>query len=101
MKNKTILTSIILTTLLAGCAVFQDRQRTGEYIDDTGITASIKSSLIAEPNLNASEIHVNTFKDTVQLSGFVSTHEQARAAERIARNTKGVQKVENNIKVQR
>lgn len=101
MRNQKILTTVILTTLLAGCAVFQDRESPGEYVDDAGTTASIKSALIAEPTLNATEIHVDTFKDTVQLSGFVSTHEQARTAERIARNTKGVKRVENSIKVRR
>lgn len=101
MKNQTIFATVLLTTMLTGCAVLEDRQTTREYIDDAGITASIKSSLIAEPSLSATEIHVDTFKDTVQLSGFVRTHDQARTAERIARNTKGVQRVENNIKVRR
>ncbi|MBN9412646.1 MAG: BON domain-containing protein [Candidatus Paracaedimonas acanthamoebae] len=106
MKNKTIFSTIILTTvltgtLLTGCAVFHDRETPGEYIDDSGKTANIKSLLIAEPSLNATEIHVDTFKDTVQLSGFVKTREQANTAERIARQTKGIKKIINNIKVQR
>jgi len=101
MKNQTILSTVILASLLAGCAVFNDRETAGEYIDDSGKTASIKSALIAEPTLRATEIHVDTFKDTVQLSGFVSTYDQVRTAERIARNTSGVKKVENNLKVRR
>ncbi|OJX10979.1 MAG: hypothetical protein BGO77_01860 [Caedibacter sp. 37-49] len=101
MKNRRLLTAAFLTTLLTACAVVQDRETTGQYLDDAGITASIKSSLIAEPTLKATEIHVDTFKNTVQLSGFVSTYDQVRTAERIARNTSGVRKIENNIKIRR
>lgn len=101
MKNQTLFTAVILTGLLSACAVVHDRETPGQYVDDSGITASLKSSLIAEPTLKASEIHVDTFKNTVQLSGFVSTREQARTAERLAKNTSGVKHVENNIKVRR
>jgi len=101
MKKHIIFATAILAALLPGCAVLQDRETTGQYVDDSGKTASIKSALIAEPRLNATEIHVDTFKDTVQLSGFVSTYEQARIAERIARNVQGVKRVENSIKVRR
>lgn len=87
MKNQAILTTIILTTLLAGCDVFHDRETVGEYVDDTGITGSISSAIIQEPSLSKLDIHVETFKDRVQLSGFVRTREQARLAESIARDT--------------
>lgn len=53
--------------------------------------------MIGDPLTKAREIDVNTFKGVVQLSGFVDTPEASQRAEQIARNTKGVVDVKNNL----
>lgn len=88
-----------LTTLTTGCAVIRDQESAGAYIDDASITAAVKAKFVSEKNVDASAISVETMKGTVQLSGFAkSTLEKDRAAQ-IARETKGVMAVRNDILV--
>jgi osmotically-inducible protein OsmY len=74
-------------------------QTAGEYLDDTVITTRVKTAIFDEPTLNSSEIHVETFKGTVQLSGFVSTQAEIDKADEVARSVKNVKSVKNNIQV--
>ncbi len=83
----------------AGCASTPTREGTGEYIDDTVITAKVKASIFNEPTLKASEINVETFKGDVQLSGFVGNPNDATKAVEIARGVKGVTSVKNDVRV--
>ena len=82
--------------VLAGCAPTGTREGTGEYIDDTIITSKIKAAFAADPTVKATEVKVETFKGTVQLSGFVESRESAQKAVQIARQVKGVTEVRNN-----
>jgi len=95
-----------LVTLLAlgtgaatfsGCAGTATRESTGEYIDDATITTKVKASFVKDPLVKALDVKVDTFKGTVQLSGFVDTAEQKARAEQIAAGTTGVSAVKNNI----
>lgn len=81
---------------LAGCAGTSTRSGTGEYIDDTVITSKVKAAFAADPTVKATEVQVETFKGTVQLSGFVESRESAQRAVQIARQVKGVTEVRNN-----
>lgn len=91
----------LLALSLVGCSAMTGRETAGEYLDDTSITADVKAAIFAEPSLHANQIHVETFKNDVQLSGFVDTHQQVRKAGEIARRTEGVRTVKNDIKVRR
>ena len=84
---------------LAGCAGSASKESTGEYIDDSAITTRIKSAMVADKEVSASNISVETFKGTVQLSGFAGSANEADKAESIARNVKGVKQVQNKIQV--
>ena len=48
----------------------------GNAVDDTIITAKIKSALLADPNIKSVDIAVVTRKGEVQLSGFVDNQTQ-------------------------
>ncbi|QNA90788.1 BON domain-containing protein [Massilia sp. Dwa41.01b] len=85
-----------LMCLMAGCAPTAHREGTGEYIDDALITSKVKAAFAADPTVKATEVQVETFKGTVQLSGFVSSRESAQRAVQIARQVKGVSEVRNN-----
>jgi osmotically-inducible protein OsmY len=74
-------------------------QTAGEYLDDTVITTRVKAAIFDEPTLNSSDIHVETFKGTVQLSGFVNTQAETDKADEVARSVKNVKSVKNNIQV--
>jgi osmotically-inducible protein OsmY len=82
--------------LLVGCASTSTREGTGEYLDDTVITSKVKAAFAADPTVKATEVKVETFKGTVQLSGFVESRESAQKAVQLARQVKGVREVRNN-----
>ena len=94
----SFLTALLLLALMA-CAPTEKREGTGEYVDDTVITTKVKAALVADPELKAREINVETFKGTVQLSGFVSSREDIDKAVAVARNVKGVTEVRNSMVV--
>ena len=89
----------ILLVSVVGCAPTQTREGTGEYVDDTVITAKVKAAILNEPGLKSAEINVETFKGTVQLSGFVKEQSDARRAGDLARGIKGVQSVKNDLRM--
>ena len=81
---------------LVACAPTPQREGTGEYIDDTIITGKVKAALVADPDLKATQINVETFKGTVQLSGFVPAEHIGRAVS-LVRRIDGVKDVKNDM----
>ena len=63
----------ILLSSLVGCASTSVQEGTGEFVDNTVITTTVKAAIFTESSLKVSEINVETFKVSVQLSGFVDT----------------------------
>lgn len=104
MKTARGFTSLVASLLIAAlvaCAPTTKREGTGEYIDDTVITGKVKAALIVDPELKATEINVETFKGTVQLSGFVASPEHIAQAVQLARGIRGVKAVKNDIALKR
>ena len=93
------LAAVLLTLALAGCAVTTLHESSGEYLDDTVITARVKASLLTHREVSAAQINVETFKGRVQLSGFVKSKLQRFQAEAIARSVRGVSEVINDIQL--
>ena len=94
----TFLAAMLLATLL-GCAATSKTESTGEYIDDSVITSSVKAAILDHKELKVTEVNVETFKGIVQLSGFVSSQSDINAAVDLARNVKGVKSVKNDMHV--
>jgi osmotically-inducible protein OsmY len=86
----------VLLVSVAACAPTPTREGTGEYIDDTVITSKVKAAFAADPVVKATQVQVETFKGTVQLSGFVDSRESAQRAVDLARGVKGVKSVKND-----
>jgi hyperosmotically inducible protein len=84
---------------LAGCAGTQTRDSTGEYIDDAAITTKVKSAMIADKQVSAYPISVETIKGVVHLTGTADTRAEADKAATIARDVAGVKSVVNKIQV--
>jgi osmotically-inducible protein OsmY len=96
------LSTFILMLLLAsfvGCASTSKQEGTGEYLDDTAITAKVKAAVFSEPTLKSSEINVETFKGVVQLSGFVRSQADINQAVQVARSVTGVKSVKNDMRL--
>jgi hyperosmotically inducible periplasmic protein len=88
-----------VATLSTGCAGTATRESTGEYIDDASTTTKVKAAFVKDPLVKALDVNVDTFKGTVQLSGFVDTAEQKARAAQLAAGISGVAAVKNNITV--
>ena len=72
---------------------------TGQDIDDSALTASVKAKLMDDSTTKAHEINVGTQKGVVQLTGFVdSTASKARAGE-LAGSVDGVATVRNDLEI--
>ena len=102
MKLAQRLSSLLVAAsmlAMVGCASTPAKEGTGEFIDDSVITAKVKASIFNEPTIKASEINVETFKGEVQLSGFVAQPGDAVKAAEIARGVKGVTSVKNDVRV--
>ena len=84
---------------ITACASTPHSEGTGEYLDDTLITSKVKAAILNEPGLKSAEINVETFKGTVQLSGFVSSQENINKAVSLTRGVKGVSAVSNSMKL--
>ena len=98
-KNKwmTALFAAVMLTTVVGCASTSTKEGTGEYFDDSLITTKVKAAILNEKTLSAGEINVETFKGTVQLSGFVKDKEDIAKASSVTRGVKGVKAVKNNL----
>jgi osmotically-inducible protein OsmY len=90
---------VILLASLLGCASTATRESTGEYVDDSVITAKVKAAVFADETLKSAEINVETFKGVVQLSGFVKQPADIARATEVARSVKGVTSVKNDMRV--
>lgn len=100
MKHTRAITLAILTGLTivsTGCTVMRGQSTVGAYIDDKTITAAVKAKMIEDKTVDAAVINVDTLNGTVALSGFAKSAAEKQQAENIARNTKGVREVRNNL----
>lgn len=87
----------LMAAVLAACAGTPTRESTGEYIDDTMITAKVKSKFVESEDVSAAAVNVETFKGVVQLSGFAHSESERRKAEELAAAVDGVKHVKNDI----
>ena len=92
------LAALAMATTL-GCAATSKSESTGQYIDDTAITAKVKTAILKEDSLKSAEINVETFKGIVQLSGFVRSQANVNTAVVVAKGVSGVVSVKNDMLV--
>ena len=102
MKLFYLFVPFLLVMMLAsflGCASTSTKEGTGEYVDNSIITAKVKAEIFKDESLKSSEINVETFKGVVQLSGFVTSQADIDRAVKVARTVKGVTSVKNDMRV--
>src|SRR5438128_4736170 len=91
MKRFVLPIVVAITVVLVGCS--------SQAIDDTTVSAKVKSKLAGDPQTSAIKIGVQTNAGVVTLSGTVPTDAEKDKAEQIAKNTDGVKRVVNDIRV--
>jgi osmotically-inducible protein OsmY len=103
MKRTTALLLFFLliftgsATVFSGCASTKKSESTGQYVDDSAITAKVKEGIFKDPDLKVNQIGVETYKGVVQLSGFVNSRDQIKKAGDIAAAVPGVVSVKNDL----
>jgi osmotically-inducible protein OsmY len=77
----------------------ENKETVGDTLDDAWIHTKIVAKLIANSKTPERKINVDVVKNVVTLRGVVDSAEEKTEAERIAKETDGVQKVTNQLKV--
>jgi hyperosmotically inducible protein len=72
---------------------------TATALSDTTITTKVKTALASGKNIKSNDIHVTTTADVVTLKGQVQNSHMAAHVVAIARNTKGVRSVTDDLRV--
>ena len=104
MLNRTFLSAasasiLVLGLALGGCSVTGGQQSMGSYMSDTTITSDVKGQFANDTGVPGTAISVETLKGEVILSGFVKTQAEKDRAGALARATKGVTSVRDDIVV--
>ncbi len=98
LKRLMKLTGAVAVVLsVMACDPIAGRETPGEYVDDTTITSKVIAAIVDDPMLKKSQVNVETFKNVVQLSGWVDSNQSINRAGNIARSVKGVSSVRNNL----
>jgi hyperosmotically inducible protein len=98
MRN--ILLIVLAIFLVNGCVSSNGATTESKpilFVKDSVLTAKVKAALLQQRGLEGLEIHVNTYKGVVQLSGFVDSDVNKELAGQIARSVDGVVEVVNNL----
>ncbi|MBC7597670.1 MAG: BON domain-containing protein [Polaromonas sp.] len=88
-----------ITIISTGCAVGRGQETAGSFVDDSAITTAVKAKYAVDKSVAMTSIGVETLNGTVQLSGFAKSAAEKAQAEAIARDTKNVRAVRNDIVV--
>ena len=115
MRPRSIITAVVTVLIIAGAVYYfygyrnrdisSDFNAVKDYTEDAGTTAAVKSALALNKQVSSLDIHVSSANNVdakdnnVTLTGHVPTEDDKRVAEEIARSTKGVANVVNNLEV--
>ena len=101
-KSRIVIRFLVVLMMIAAfaaCVSTPKQESTGEFIDDSVITAKIKALLANDDFLKSFQISVESRKGIVLLSGFVDSQKAVESAGEIARGVKGVVSVHNALVV--
>jgi osmotically-inducible protein OsmY len=76
-----------------------ERRSFGQWVNDATTSAAVKAALVRNDNIRAADIDVETDHDVVTLRGVVASKEQKELAEQLAKNTRDVKQVRNELRV--
>ena len=101
MSKMTLRASLVCFTLaiLLALGACSSTKTPGAQVDDAAITAAVKAKLAADGDINPFNIDVDTNEGVVTLQGRVEKEEARTKAEQLARETDGVRRVINLVKV--
>jgi len=83
----------------AEAEAIHDRQRAAAYVNDSALTAKVKTALLREHDLKAMDVNVETDSGRVLLSGWVANEAQRKKALEVASRVEGVKQVKDGMVV--
>ena len=102
MRYKNIFPALAVIGLAltgAACSSSSTSESTGQYLDSSVISTKVRAQIAKDEKVSIFDIDVKTFKDVVQLSGFVNSEAEKARAGQIAAGVEGVRHIRNNITV--
>lgn len=104
---RSIITAVVVILIIAGVIYYfygyrdrnisEDINAAQAYTGDAATTAAVKSALALNKHFSSFDINVETTNNKVTLTGQVPTAGDRQAVEEVARSTKGVSDVVNNL----
>lgn len=88
---------LVLLPVFAFAACAGAGTTTGRYIDDSVITAKVKSELLRDPVTEGFKIDVTTIDGVVYLTGLVGSDKEKHRAEDVAKRVAGVRQIKNRL----
>lgn len=99
LAEETLGQQIQQVATTTGAKIDNSVQKASGYVDDSSITAKVKSALLEDKTISSGDISVSTTKGVVTLSGFVSSQAVASHAVDIATKTEGVSSVSDKLQI--
>jgi hyperosmotically inducible protein len=102
MKNAALAARaglVMVALALGACSATRTQQSAGEVIDDSVLTAKVKTALIEDPVAKAGAINVESYRGVVKLGGFVDNAEQKSRATEVTRGVTGVKEIRNDLRI--
>ena len=115
MRSRSTITAVVTILIIAGALYYfygyrnrdisSDFNAAKDYTEDAATTSAVKGALSLNKQLSSFDIHVGSTNNpgasgnNVTLTGHVPTEDDKRVAEEVARSTKGVANVVNNLQV--
>jgi osmotically-inducible protein OsmY len=96
LRLSVVCLALVMALALGACS---STKTAGTQVDDAAITAKVKAKLAADGDINPFNIDVDTNEGVVTLQGRVAKDVARTKAEQLARDTDGVSRVINLIKV--
>ncbi len=96
-KSLKLFILTVFALFIMACTAPPKSESMGEYLDSSAVTAKVKARLVDDLGTHGFAIQVKTYKDEVQLSGFVDSAYIKKRAGTVAAHTMGVKQVRNNL----
>lgn len=88
---------LVVSGALVGCA--SNDRSVGTTIDDSALTAKVKTQLVAANDVPWNDINVQTYRGVVTLAGYVDNSGQIQRAIQAARSVGGVKEVQSQLQL--
>ena len=101
MRASLKLTTVAAVALFStvGCRIVNHDETTGQYVDDTTISARAKAALIKDNNVKSNDFSIEVYQGNVTLTGVARTPTEAKLAEEDIRAVDGVKSLKSDVRI--